>query len=244
MHLAIFLLASLLFNQLPLSAQKTVGYKFEAGPAMTKDILEVTYCDIVSDPKSYFGKTARLKATITQATEGQYLNDVQCEKEARLGVGYVSANEKEKAAIKKAWQKINSPDYGSRADVTVIGILRNESRNDFIRYDYRFDIISFENISHAIIPYEGYLEPKTTYRAEVACNKDYGLLPVVPLKIGGHGHGVRIEWTNLDQFPEFKDAKKKSCQKQIILRVLSKSTKQISKTQWRTIITCRVEKIE
>jgi hypothetical protein len=242
MQLAMFLLASLFFNQ-PL-VQKANDYQFEAGPEMTKDVLEITYCELVSNPNSYFGKTARLKATITQADEGQYLNDLQCEKEARLGVGYVSANEKEKAAINKAWEQINSPEYAGRADVTVIGILRNESRRDFVWYDYRFDIISFENVSHAIIQYEGYLEEKTTYRAEVACNKDYGLWPVVPLKIGGHGHGVRIEWTNLKQFPELKDAKKKSCRKRIILRVLSKSAKQISNTQWRTIITCRVEKIE
>lgn len=240
MRMAIALLICLLSCPQLLFCQKTA----EAKTQMTKDILEATYCDIAKEPNLYVGKVTRLKATFIQATEGQYLQDPWCKKELKLGVGYKPDDEKSMIAVRKVWEKIHSQEYAGRANVVVTGILRAESRHDFVWYDYRFDISAFESVSHAVIPYEGYLDANTTYRAEVECNKDFGLTPVIPQKTIGHGYAVRFEWTNLNKFSEFKDAKKKDCRRTVVMRVISKEVTQVSDMQWRAIFTCRIEKIE
>ena len=108
--------------------------------------MNTTFCELVADPVRYFGKTVRIRATFEQATEGQYLLDETCGKTERIGVGYQDNGARATAVINRAIEKIHSAPFNGRASVAVTGILRNAARHDFVRYNHRFDIMTFEAI--------------------------------------------------------------------------------------------------
>ena len=213
-------------------------------PLDDSEIPTVAFCDTVKNPQLYFDKTIRLTATLTQAEEGQYLSHDDCplSHDEQIGVGYADYGKGSAERIRKTLDEFHSGEYGGRANVTVEGILRNESRRDFVWYHYRFDIIRFESVSHVVVPYEGELQAGMTYLARVRRDRGSGLALALPLRIPMH-YVVRIEWTNLNAFPELKSRSKKQVERQIVFSVISDQTRQMTANRWNRTIQCKVIRV-
>ncbi|MBV9209688.1 MAG: hypothetical protein JOZ52_03610 [Acidobacteria bacterium] len=139
--------------------------------------------------------------------------------------------------------KMQNIEYGGRARVTVVGVLRNKSRRDFMWYHYRFDILGFEEIAHVVVPYEGALQAGTTYRASVRGDRRRGLSLVPQVRMQEH-YALLVEWTNLKEFPALKRLRDGSGQQQIVFSVISDEIKQIDVMRWNRTIQCKIIRVE
>jgi len=209
---------------------------------MAGQIPTVEFCELVKNPRLYFGKTVRLTATFEQAIEGQYLLDAECEPQERLGINYETGGDSRADYFNNHIEKIRSR-YEGIATVTVVGTLRDAARHDFVSYQHRFDIARFENISEAIFHYDGNVEKGRLYRAEVACKGDDDLWPIIPPRLPMH-YAWRFEWTNLKKFPELKKATGGACRKRIVFRVLSQRSMRMTDERWNMTITCEIVRVE
>jgi len=210
-----------------------------------EEVPTVAFCEMVEHPELYFDKAVRLRARLELAEEAQYLSDDKCllSHDEQIGVRYLSSSEQESNLHNKELTKIRSIEYGSRADVTVVGTLRNSSMRAFAWYHYRFDIIRFEEISHVIVPYEGALQAGMTYRAAVRREKYSGLSLVTPLRIPEY-YAVRIEWVNLTAFPILKRPHGSKHELEIVFSVVSDQSKQMTERRWNRTIRCKVIRVE
>ncbi len=205
-------------------------------------IPTVSFCEMVKHPKKYFNKTIRLTATFTRATEAQYLSDNKncpLSHDNQIGIGYAKNRETQVAQNEENIDKIGSDEFGGRAIVTVVGSLKNFSRRDFAWYQYRFDIAKFEKVSHVVQTYTGELDGGKTYRAEVKADKDFGINFVKPYKLPFH-YALRLEWTNLNDFPILKNF----TTKKIVFSVLDKEIKQMTENRWNILIQCKIIRVE
>jgi hypothetical protein len=209
--------------------------------AATEEIPTIAFCEMVKNPRRYFDKTVRLTAVLEQATEAQYLRDEGCvlSRDEQIGARHLYTTDELRDLYNSSVNKIRTIEYGSRAKVTVIGVLRNSSRRDFAWYRYRFDIIRFEDISHLVVPYQGSLEAGKTYLAAVRGEHTDGLSLVIPLRIAEH-HAVRIEWTNLSAFPALKQLGDSSTEQMIVFSVISDQIKQMTERRWNRTIRCKI----
>ena len=222
----------------------TLGFASDAAQAASSsadEVPTVAFCEVVKHPQLYFDKSVRIRVTLEQAEEAQYLSDNNCplSHDDQIGAGYVDGDEAQQKARNHAIDKIGSMEFGGRAWVTVIGVLRNVSRRDFAWYQYRFDILRFEDVSHVVVPYEGTLQAGITYQATVRGDRDAGLSLAPTLRIAFH-HAVRIEWTNLDDFPALQQLHKNSREQQIVFSVLADDIKQVTETRWNRTIKCKI----
>ena len=208
-------------------------------------IPTVAFCEMVKNPKVYFDKTIRLTATFTQATEAQYLNDEACPltHDEQIGVGYAESDKNQLSLNISNMAKINSPEYGSRAIVTIIGVLKDSSLHAFAWYQYRFEIVKFENVSHVIAPYNQELEASQTYRTDVYFDKNLGLSLVKPFRLPAH-YAYHVDWVNLKKFPELKKIESKTAPQTIVFSVLSKQIKQMTESRWNVIYECKIIRVE
>ncbi|MBX7172732.1 MAG: hypothetical protein K1X72_17310 [Pyrinomonadaceae bacterium] len=209
---------------------------------MNDEIPTVAFCEMVKHPQKYFDKTIRVTAAFTQADEGQYLDDEKncpLSHDDQIGAGYSSQDEKQIAENNENSRKIGSVEFGGHALVTVVGNLKNQSRCDFAWYRYRFDIARFEKVTQVIREYKGELNGTVTYRAEVQPDKNFDLYFVKPYRLPLH-YALRLEWTNLKDFPDLKDFQTK----QIIFTILSNEIKQMTENRCNVTIRCKIIRIE
>jgi hypothetical protein len=244
--LTVLISLALLPNQLSLANTRiTPGSRgaVQAGvtSSATDEVPVIAFCEMVKNPQLYFDKTVRLTATLQLATEASYLRDDRCvlSHDDQIGVRYVSNDEKQRGLINRDINKIRSIEYGSRAKVTVVGMLRNSSLRGFAWYRYRFDIISIEDISHVTVPYEGTLQGGITYQAVVRGDSDSGLSLLIPLRTREHV-AVRIEWTNLNEFPALERLRNISREQQIVFSVISDQTRQMTERRWNRTLECKI----
>jgi hypothetical protein len=222
--------------------------KDQPGPPIvqsTEDIVpDVAFCEMVKHPELYFDKSVRVTAILEQAEESQYLSDAGCElsHDDQIGVGYVTGDTAQQALRDKSLDLIHSPEYGNRASVTVVGILRNASRRDFAWYRYRFDIVSFESVSHITEPYQGELQAGKTYVAAVYGDGRGGLSLANPVRMSAH-YAVRVEWTNRKSFPALKQISAGGREGEIVFSVLTDDTRQMTANRWNRTIRCRIIRI-
>jgi hypothetical protein len=211
----------------------------------SEDIQTVNFCEMVRNPQLHFDKLVRLTATLEQAEEGQYLSDARCElsHDEQIGVGYADTSEELGVLRRRTVIQIMQPEYGNRAIVTVVGVLRNVSLRSFAWYHYRFDILRFEAVSHVTVPYEGSLQAGITYRAAVRHDEMAGIAFVIPLPMQPH-YAVRIEWTNLSKFPALRKMRGVSREQQIVFSVLSDERKQIDVQRWNRTLRCKIISVE
>lgn len=217
-----------------------------ASQSMIKEkIPTVAFCEMVKNPKTYFDKPIKITAEYLQATEGAYLADSECplSHDDQIGANLEYADTEEWKTERDKINKISTPEYGSKARIIVVGILKNESRRDFAWYKYRFDIIRVEEVSHIVEDFQDTLEAGKTYRAMVKFDKNFGIAPVKTLQIPIH-YAVRIEWTNLKEFPELKKLQKTDAQKQIVFSVVSKDSKQMTVDRWNMTLRCKIIRVE
>lgn len=208
--------------------------------AATQVTPNIAFCEIVKNPRLYFDKVVRVIATLHLATEASYLSDDKCvlSHDDQIGVRYVSSDEKQRDLLNNKIRKVRDIEYGGRARVTVVGILRNSSRRSFAWYRYRFDVHNVEDLAPVIIPYEGRLQGGTTYSAAVRGDNDSGLSLVIPLRMVLHV-GARIEWTNLKEFPSLAELGVSS-QQRIVFTVISDQTKQMTELRWNRTVECKI----
>ena len=212
---------------------------------LEKEIPNVAFCEMVKNPESYFDKPIKISATYWRATEGTYLGDVACPpgQDEQIGAVLKFADEEHLKIEREKLNRIGAPEYGGKARVVAVGILRNESRRAFTRYKYRFDIIRIEKISPVVVPYAGLLEGGTTYRAPIRFDKNFGIAPVEPVQTPRH-YAVRLEWTNLADFPALEKLRRRSAEKQIVFSVLSVERKQVTANRWNMTIRCKIIGVE
>jgi hypothetical protein len=183
------ILATLLNVFLLLSFPHASAVKDQPSPPIVQSpgdtIPTVAFCEMANHPELYFDKPVRLTAVFGQATEGQYLSDAGCKLsyDDQIGVGYVAGDTAQQALRDKSIDLIHSREYGNRASVTVVGILRNASRRDFASSRYRFDIVTFESVSHITVPYQGELQAGRTYVAAVNGDGRGGLSLANPVRM-------------------------------------------------------------
>jgi hypothetical protein len=88
----------------------------------------------------------------------------------------------------------------------------------------------------------GTLSSGRTYRGMVRADQDFGLSFELPLRILPH-HAMRLEWTNLDQFPVLKSLGGRQ-QQQIVFRVVSDEVRQASELRWDRTVRLEILLIE
>jgi hypothetical protein len=214
----------------------------QAASSTTEDTPTVAFCEMVKHMQLYFDKIVRVTATFHQATEGQYLSGESCPPgpDDWIGVGYVDVDEKQQSARDQAVHKIALEYRYQEATVTIVGILRNQkSTFPFTHYLHRFDIIRFEDVSPRAVLYKGTLRAGAFYQATVRGDGSAGLSLVPPLRIAAH-HVVRIEWTNLGEFPALQQLRENSTEQQIIFNVLSDVTRQVTTSRWSRTVKCKI----
>jgi len=240
---------SLMYATLTLAAAGSFGAGLSVPRSMTRasnadEIPTVLFCDLVRNPLLYFDKTVQLTAVFTQAEEAQYLSDNDCplSHDDQIGVGYVTSNKQASDEFNKRIRLIGSPEYAGRAVVTIVGLLRDSSRRDFAWYRYRFDIVRFESVFHVTVPYQGDLQTGTTYVAKARCDARLGLSLAVPAAMPMH-YAMRIEWTNLAEFPELRVGTRNSRERQIVFSVLSDDIRQMTANRWNRTVRCKILKV-
>ena len=240
------LTATLALTLSPLSSAQTYSAVALTAPEVTivstqKEVPTVAFCEMVKHPELYFDRSVRLTARLDLTDEALYLIDDGCvlSHDEQIGVGFVAASESERDLHNKELTRVRSMEYGSRATVTAVGILRDSSMRAFAWYHYRFDIIRFEEISHVIVPYEGTLQAGLTYRALVQGDKRFRLSLVMPLRVPEY-YAVRVEWTNVNEFPSLKRLRSTKRQLEIVFSVISDQSKQMTERRWNRTILCKV----
>jgi hypothetical protein len=93
------------------------------------------------------------------------------------------------------------------------------------------------------VTFEGSLKEGKVYRADVHCDDDSGLWPVVPIQIAMH-QGAGLRWTNLEEFPELEPFRMAS-PKRIVFQV-EKHDREFFQSQyrWANDYVCKVLRVE
>ena len=94
-----------------------------------------------------------------------------------------------------------------------------------------------------MVPYQSTLDAGKTYRAVVRGDKEFGLIPVPPLRMFSH-QALSIEWTNLSEFPTLEKLRDTSAQQLIVFSVISSEYKQMTAQRWNWTVKCKIVRIE
>jgi hypothetical protein len=220
----------------------------QAANKSNDSIPTIGFCEMVKNARLYFDRPVRVVAKYQMATEGRYLSDDNCPlgHDDQIGAGEGMLDEGHGKTVNMQLRKVSTSDYGGRAMVTVVGILRNSSRRDFWWYQYRFDIIRVDEIAPVAVPYEGELQETQTYRANVQADVHQGLALIPPLKWREH-YATRIEWINLSAFPKLtilRRLKNNAAAQGILFTVLSNKIKQITEWRWNRTIRCKIISVD
>jgi hypothetical protein len=115
-------------------------------PAEATSIPDISYCEIVGNPKLYAGKTVRVKATYEWGFEWQFLYNRECiNRDHRAWVETV--NEDELCAVtRKNFKKLKDKRFTNKADVVVVGTLYDKGGYGHLNgYKYQFVISCLES---------------------------------------------------------------------------------------------------
>ena len=211
-------------------------------------IPTVDFCDMVAHPVKYFDQTIRLTTTMEMGYEKSNLNNVRCVRshDDSIGLGSFKTSDRQIQLLNQSYRAIRSGKFSMQPQVTVVGILRNESLRAFAWYRYRFDIIRFENIrqeiSETIAHFDGSLHAGQTYRAIVRGDKDFDLNFAFPVRVPIH-QAARLEWINLEKFPALQRLGDRD-EKQIIFRVIKDDVQQMGPQRWDRTLKLEILMVE
>lgn len=199
-------------------------------------------CEMVKHPHRYFNQTVRVAAKWEIGDEFSYLTDDRCPMSDGIAVGFINS-ESQREEFKKSAQKIMTHEYGGRALIRTVGVLRNPGKY-YGYFHYRFEILRIEEFAHVVVPYEGTLDAGKTYRARVRGDSNFGLAPVPAIRLPFH-YETFIDWMNLNDFPALQALRDDSSREpQIVFSVISDERKQITATRWSRTIECKIIKVE
>lgn len=202
----------------------------------------VAFCEMVAAPAQFLDRPVVVEARFEQATEGSYLSHPQCPlpRDDRIGVGAIELVEGDRAQRVDAMRRLSAIEYGGRADVRVVGVLRDAPLRGFASYRYRFDVARFERIAHVVLTYEGVLQLGQTYRAQVRRHGRAELALVEPLRIPAH-HGLRLEWTNRTAFAV---PLRPSAPDWATFSVVGDVIRQVDERRWNRTVTLKILSVE
>jgi len=134
---------------MPVRSQTPFGRDASAA----QEVIKVRFCELVNNPKFYFEKTVRVTATFKQATEGANLEDEQCDKKERLGVGSTCVR------TFRSTLSSRNKDFELRFDRQNMRVmpslrlwaLRDIARHQFVGLTISLDIIRFERVAAVIV---------------------------------------------------------------------------------------------
>jgi len=216
---------------------KTQSKAEGAGAIPTVDV-----CEMAKHPRRYFNQTVRVEARWQIGFEFSFLEDDRCPMGDTIAVGFIDS-QSQREEFKQSREKIMSHEYGGRALMRVVGVLRNPGKY-YGYFRYRFEILRIEEFGHVIVPYEGTLDAGKTYRARVRGDKNFGLAPVPDIKMPLQ-YAIFIEWTNLSEFPELETLRNDSSrQQQLVFSVMSSDIKQMTADRWNRTIECKIIRLE
>jgi|GEM_PF-2611922 len=206
-------------------------------------VTTVDFCDLMKNPRRYFNRTVRIKAQWLSGFEFSYLIGDHCPTKVTptIAVSFVN-DETQREIFKQNVDKIMSHEYGGRAMVTAVGVLRNPG-NNYGYFRYLFELMRFEEIVHVVVPYESTLDAGKTYRATVRGDQELDLILVPPLRMFSH-YAVSIEWTNLSEFPALEKLRDSSEQQLIVFSVISDEIKQMTAQRWNRTVKCKIIRVE
>lgn len=204
------------------------------------EIPTIDFCELVKNAGRYFDKPIRVTANLELATEASYLRNEDCalSRDDQIGVRYTSDHAGQRDLINREIRKIRSIEYGSRAKVTVVGILRNASLRSFAWYRYRFDISRIESVSPVVSPYDGNLREGLSYEGAVRPDRLRGLSLVIPV-LKQPAVASRVEWVNLKDFPALTSGDPNT-ERRIVFTVVSDQTAQMTERRWNRTVELRI----
>lgn len=206
-------------------------------------VTTVDFCELAKNPRRYFNRTVRIKAQWLSGFEFSYLTDDRCPTKGAHDIAVEFVNdETQREIIKQSVYQIMSHEYGGRAMITAVGVLRNPGKNHGY-FRYLFELIRFEEIVHVVLPYQATLDAGKTYRAMVRGDKDLDLILVPPLRMLSH-QAVSIEWTNLSEFPTLEKLRDSPAQQLIVFSVISDENKQMTAQRWNRTVKCKIVRVE
>ena len=224
------------------AAQVSSPANTQAKTQSVKEIPTVDVCEMVKHPGRYFNQTVRVSARWQAGFEFSYLNDDRCPMGNSIAVGFIGS-ESQREEFKQSVKKIMSHEYGGRAMIRTVGVLRNPGKY-YGYFHYRFEILRIEEFAHVIVPYEGTLEAGRTYRARVRGDSNFGLGLSPGLRVAFH-HSYFIDWINLSEFPSLEALRNDSSgEKQIVFSVISDKITQMTAMRWNRTIECKIIRVE
>lgn len=210
----------------------------------TDEIPTVSYCEMLKNPQLFFSKTVRVRATWERATEGIYLRDRTCQEKVAVGFGQAGREQWCERASRN-FQKIYDEKFSGKAEIVVVGTLENRrSKNPFVNYRYLFVANCIEKVMMAGDAYQGTLEEGHTYRARVKCDGEQGPALLTRVSVPYH-HAVRVEWANLEKYPQLKPRAGAGCEREIVFQVLSKQIVKVAgQRRWNVTYNCKILEVE
>jgi hypothetical protein len=215
----------------------------QSDSSIQEEIPTVDFCSMVRQPRRYFDKTVRIEAAWASGYEFAYLSEDRCAPKFRyeIAVGFLEKPLSEEILMNV--RKIQSHEYGGRAIIRAVGILRNPGKY-YGYYRYRFEILRIEDVAHLVVPYQGTLDAGKTYRALVRGDQDFGLALVPSLLIPNAHFATRIEWINQADFPALEKLRDSSGQQWIVFSVISDDIKQMTAQRWNREFKCKIIRLE
>jgi hypothetical protein len=231
------------FENIQPAVSQTIWTPEGALQPIQPSVPTIDFCELVKHPRRYFNRAVRITATWQAGFEYSYLTNDRCRPRAsyEIAVGFV-VDEAQREGIKRTVDQMMSHEYGGRAIITALGVLRNPgTRSGYFRY--LFELYKFEDVAHLVVPYEGMLDAGRTYRAVVRGDEEFGLVLVPPVRIPSH-QAVSIEWMNLSEYPALEELRHNSGQHLIVFSVISNEIKQMTERRWDRTLKCRIVRIE
>lgn len=212
----------------------------ERAQGIVRPVPAISYCELLRDRERYLGQKVSIYADLELNAAEPSLYDPNCDEPAmgpartkeRIGVNYADpAIERDQTA------QLRTPRFGGRARVSAIGILRDDSQRAKDTYDYRFEILEVKNAEPIILPFEGELKEGWMYFDNFRYVKEQGLPAAYYARMKPllhHAH--RIEFTNETKFPALRS----SGVRNIVFRVLSKTTQPMGPNRWNDEYVCEI----
>lgn len=217
----------------------------EKGMGIVRPIPAISFCELIKNHEYYFGRTVSINADLDLNGQRPFLNDPECDRpemgdrrtREKIGLAYLVKKGGTTTALENRTNSIREPRYGGRARVSVTGKLRDETPRALDSFPYRFEISEYRTMEPSVAPFAGQLNEGWMYFDNFAYVKEKGLTAAFStrLKFLPH-HAARVEFTNEAAFP----ALGASGVRDIIFRVVSKTTQKMGANRWNDLYTCEI----
>ncbi|MEO6391104.1 MAG: hypothetical protein ABIP75_04575 [Pyrinomonadaceae bacterium] len=217
----------------------------EHGMGIVRPIPAITFCELIKNHEYYFGRTVSIYADLDLNGQLPFLNDPECDKpemrdrrtKEKIAVGYLVKKGETTTALENQTNSIKGPRFGGRARVFITGKLRDETQRALDSFPYRFEISEFKAIEPSVTAFAGELNEGWMYFDNFTYLKEKGLPAAYStrLKFLPH-HAARVEFTNEANVPALRS----SGIRDIVFRVLKKSTQKMTANRWNDLYTCEI----